>query len=403
MFDKKMSQSVLQLGGAVAGATSLAIRIKDQLENEEVARAQLVATCKTLLRTVQTPSENVQDILYGPHMLSAARIALDAGWLKVVAKTKCIRAAEIAMRTKSDPKLVVRILRLLVAGGLVDEIGINTYGPNETTRLAVTDGLAAGILCASYEYAPTLASMPEYFKKYGYRIPERGEVSIYEHAHGKLLWQVIDSDPDREASFHKYMAATRHGKKTWLDIFPMAGLLGHPPSEVLMVDVGGGLGHDLIAFAKKRAEIQLEGILVLEDLPIVLKAVPESWTMEFRKQSHDFFTPQPEPCLNARLYNLKHILHAWPDVESSRILTHIRNAMRPSYSILLINELVLPDKDTSWHAACYDISMLACVNGKERTRSQWRELVEGVRGLRVKSTWPISHSGETLLEVVREA
>ena len=60
--------------------------------------------------------------------------------------------------------------------------------------------------------------------------------------------------------------------------------------EVLMVDVGGGLGHDLELLKQKH--YRLQGRLLLQDKQEVIAQITASETV-FEKTVHDFFKPQP--------------------------------------------------------------------------------------------------------------
>lgn len=83
------------------------------------------------------------------------------------------------------------------------------------------------------------------------------------------------------------------------------------------------------------------------------------------------------------------------------MLSHIRDAMKPGYSTLLINEIVLPDEKCSHWGAAFDISMMAVVNGQERTKNDWEQLLGSVEGLRVASIWNLAVTGESVVEVSR--
>ena len=61
-------------------------------------------------------------------------------------------------------------------------------------------------------------------------------------------------------------------------------------NDVLLVDVGGGRGHDLEALRARHPN--LRGRLVLQDLPDTLKEVSEMENC-FETCEYDFFTPQP--------------------------------------------------------------------------------------------------------------
>jgi hypothetical protein len=92
-------------------------------------------------------------------------------------------------------------------------------------------------------------------------------------------------------------------------------------------------------------------------------------------------------------------MHDWPDSKCQEILTQIKLAMRPGYSRILLNELVLPDKGMSLTAAQIDITMMAALAATERTERQWRELINSV-GLKIEKIWTKVVEEESIIELV---
>lgn len=96
-------------------------------------------------------------------------------------------------------------------------------------------------------------------------------------------------------TFQTAMSFYREGRPEFLDIFPAEERLinGYDSSQghdgVLLVDVGGGHGHDIQKFVEKTPA--REGRLVLQDQEDVISQVSKSDVMEV--MVHDFFTPQP--------------------------------------------------------------------------------------------------------------
>lgn len=90
------------------------------------------------------------------------------------------------------------------------------------------------------------------------------------------------------------MTCVRGEEPAWLTWFPIREqiLEGARPDGVVLVDVGGGTGHDASAFRRKIGQKLPDGArVVLEDLPAVLESAKE---LEEGVESveHDFFTPQ---------------------------------------------------------------------------------------------------------------
>lgn len=92
------------------------------------------------------------------------------------------------------------------------------------------------------------------------------------------------------------MSGYRAGKSSWIDpgFYPVEERLGNGmkqgTEEVLLVDVGGGLGHDLELLKQQHAHVP--GRLILQDKAEVINQITATNTV-FEKMVHDFFTPQP--------------------------------------------------------------------------------------------------------------
>lgn len=182
----------------------------------------------------------------------------------------------------------------------------------------------------------------------------------------------------------------------WYSGVPVEEVLGHPtdPKAVLLVDVGGNIGNDLIGFHEAFPE--LPGRLVLEDLPGSVAKLDENDLKPIEVVGHDFFMPQP--IKGAKAYYLKSILHDWKDEDCRKILISIKAAMKPGYSKVLINETVIPDYNAGWFDAGQDIMMMLGHGAQERTEREWEELVDSV-GLQLSQIWDVKGATEKLIEV----
>jgi demethylsterigmatocystin 6-O-methyltransferase len=84
------------------------------------------------------------------------------------------------------------------------------------------------------------------------------------------------------------MTVQRAGAPTWLSSFPFKEELGNFKDGTVLVDIGGGFGHQCMAI--KETFPELSGKLVLQDLPQTLAHVPAIDGVEV--QVHNFFEPQ---------------------------------------------------------------------------------------------------------------
>lgn len=99
----------------------------------------------------------------------------------------------------------------------------------------------------------------------------------------------------------------------------------------------------------------------------------------------DFFTSVPA---GQDVYILSQILHDWDDEKCLRILSNIRQVMRPD-SRLLIVETVLPGDNAMHFGNLYDMAMLVLVGGQERTEAEYSALVQKA-GMKIARILPTS-------------
>jgi hypothetical protein len=73
-------------------------------------------------------------------------------------------------------------------------------------------------------------------------------------------------------------------------------------------------------------------------------------------------------------YLLKTIIHDWDEETALLILRNVRAAMGPQAKLLLL-EMVLPEHDPAHFGTMLDLEMLVIAGGKERTRSEYSNLL----------------------------
>lgn len=187
--------------------------------------------------------------------------------------------------------------------------------------------------------------MPTYLKSTSFKNPEQSADGPFQYANkcGHAFgW--LSENPEVFQAFHKYVHALRVHRPSWTDMYPVQerlieGLRAGGDASAF-VDLGGGTGQTLQDF---RASVpQYTGRLVLQELAAVVAAAEgmgvggEDSGIEL--QVHDFFTPQP--VRGARAYFMRSVLHDWPDEQCRTILGHLRDAMEPGYSKILISDCV---------------------------------------------------------------
>lgn len=251
---------------------------------------------------------------------------------------------------------------------------------------------------------PTFHHLASFLAKTNYKVPNDSANGPVQHAlqTDKPFFAILQENARLGSAFNDFMTGYGKARPSWTDYYPVQErLLADASKDLpLLVDVGGGLGRDISHFHATFPES--EGALILQDTTSVIAqagssvpALPPAVTAT----AHDFFTPQPDSAHHARAYYLHLVLHDWDDEHSRKILGHIRDAMKPGYSKLLINENVLEDVGAPWQQTSLDWTMMAMLVNRERTKSQWTELLESV-GLRIEGVWRKDVSSESVIEAV---
>lgn len=189
----------------------------------------------------------------------------------------------------------------------------------------------------------------------------------------------LKSRPRHEAAFKSVMSIPQvKGSEEWFDFYPVEDKLRVVGSQILLVDIGGALGHNLVAFHERFPN--LPGRLVVQDL--VLDGA-EKLPYGIEAIKYDFFTQQP--IKDAKVYYLRTVLRDWPDNQAQEILSNVRGAMNQD-SILLIHEHALPESNVPLYRAEVDLHMMAIFSSMDRTSAQFNVLLE-LSGFDVVDVW----------------
>jgi hypothetical protein len=306
----------------------------------------------------------------------------------------------LSQKTGVDVTLLQRVLRHLIAMKLV------TFSDGKFRGTRLSDGLAAENYQQSINFCydvsrPSFNGFPDYFKKSEYQMritPSDGPLQAA-HKTDLPLFDWIVATPPHLADFSAFMSAYRAGKANWWDdgFYPVTERLidGFDASknEVLLVDVGGGRGHDVQLFAAQHASHP--GKLVLQDRELVIASIEKQEDLPFACQAHDFFTPQP--IKGARAYSLHSILHDWDDETGVRILENLKPALVPGYSRVLLNEIVLSEEHPTLAATSMDMMMMAHLGVRERTETHWKAILDKA-GLKFLGIYTYPGVAESVIE-----
>lgn len=290
------------------------------------------------------------------------------------------------------------MMRHVAGQRLVLEVDEDTYAPTEWAKALAADAAFPGMYGGFYHElnSPMFRTLPSYLKETGFKNPSDVNNCNFQYwkGAGANMFQYVGTNPLLTADFNDAMEChSKYNLTPWPEVYPTETVVSSAkPRRSLVVDIGGGKGHDLEKFRLKHPEIPA-GSLVLQDLGDILKGVEATKAIEI--QPYDFFTPQPVK--GARVYFMHNVLHDWPDETATKIIKNVADAMDKGYSKLLIHESLVSSREPLARVTTSDLTMMACLAAKERTEGEWKDLIGGA-GLRVIKIWRPAQSVESVIE-----
>lgn len=266
---------------------------------------------------------------------------------------------DLATALDCDPGALHRLVRTLASLGIFTEAGERTFALTALGETLVSDrpgsmrDLALMWMETHYEpFAGLLGTV------------RTGRPAALEH-YGKPFFEWLSEHPDQVDRFSRAMGNLTDGVK--------AGAIASYtfPSEGTIVDVGGADGALLAQILTRSAG--LRGVVY--DLPHVVERVATTVAASdldgrLSGVGGDFFESVPG---GGDLYVLSMVLHDWNDDDACRLLTRICEA-GPSGARVIALEPVVPPGDQPHMSKVIDLTMLAMLNGRERTDGEMRDL-----------------------------
>ncbi|KGO50161.1 hypothetical protein PEX2_056390 [Penicillium expansum] len=364
-------------------------------------RIALLEAAQSLVYALQTPREAMNRHCWElASTYASVEIGIDLGLFAILSKDeKPKSAAELAKATGADPALLRRILKHLSTVGVILEAGPNEYRRTGTSITLSWQLCSDSYACATNSVMFGVLALPAHLKENGYVNPTNGKDCAFQRGYKTDLhfFEYMKANPKVAGQFNNHMAFYRQGRPSWMDVgfYDVPSLIANVgPNDVLLVDLGGGLGHDISEFRRKWPDAP--GRLVLQDTPeLTAQSKKKQLHPSIEPMVHDFFTEQP--IKGARAYYFHTVVHDWSDDNARKMLKAIAEAMKPGFSKLLINDLVITDTGAYWETTSMDIIMMADFATTERTEAEWHQLVESA-GLKITKIWNIHKGVESVIE-----
>ncbi|KAJ5184382.1 Winged helix-turn-helix transcription repressor DNA-binding, partial [Penicillium cf. griseofulvum] len=390
-------------------------------------RKDLLVKCRALTQALETPRETMADHCWGQMgAITAIGFGVDSGLWMLMAQNgdKPQKVTDSAVSLGVDPQLLGgfhltrrttlvkfilgRLMRHACAMGLLVETGEDEYRSTNYTKALSLPQLGHGYLGLTAATGAGTLRFHEFSRKRGWVNPTDCQDTSLMYAYGtdKNMFSWVH-DLGYGKHLNDYLGGYNIGRPWWMDpcVYPVKERLidgaDCSPDAPFLVDIGGNVGHDLARFHSLYPNTpgKTPGKLILQDLPMMIPQI-EDLDPAIVRMEYDFHHEQP--IKGARAYYIHSTLHNWSDDVCESILARVKEAVKPGYSRLLINENVIPHTVAHWEATGLDMMMLTLFSAEERTTAAWYDLVERRAGLKIINILGAGNGVESVIECVND-
>lgn len=305
--------------------------------------------------TAPSASDLIRKLIYGYRDSRAIHVAARFGIADVL-KGGARHYEALAQAVGAHPKTLRRLLRALVAAGVVRETEPGYFTLTPVGAFLQTD--APG----SYRAVAIMQDEEWLYRSWGglYDSVKTGETAL-EKLLGVSQWGYFAAHPEASRIFNDAMR-----EHTLRDAGAIAAAYEFSGARTV-VDVGGGKGMLLAAILKTDPDIQA----ILFDLPSVINEARDFLRAQgvagrCELVGGSFLESVPS---GGDLYLLKWVLNDWSDDSAIMILRNCHRAMRKGAKLLTIETLFVPGSET------FDLHMLVLNGGAIRTEDELKELL----------------------------
>ncbi len=261
------------------------------------------------------------------------------------------------------PDAVERLLDACVGLGLLEKKG----------TLYANDSVAQTYLRRSSP--DTLAGYISYSNKALYPLWGNLEAAVRE---GSNRWRQTFGF---EGSLFEHFFKSEEDKRNFLMGMNGFGLLSSPRIVAAfdlagygrLVDLGGATGHLAMAACERYPHLRAAVFDLPEVMEVAREYVARSPVGErIELIAGNFFS---DPLPEADLFSLGRILHDWSEEKVRRLLGKIYERLPRQGGLLIAENLLNEDKTGPNSALLQSLNMLVCTEGKERTLSEYAELL----------------------------
>jgi len=283
-----------------------------------------------------------------------------------------LTADEIAAHVSADPDATYRLLRMLAAMGIFEEVSPRVFSNNGlSTYLREDNPKNVG--------AMILMHNSEEMSRPWYEQLEKGVKSgdvPFRLAHGRELFGYMDSHPEFDALFSRAMDSV---EALTGDSFARDFDWGRFER---VIDVGGSRGSKSLAILKRHPHLKA----LVVDRAQVIREAGQYWIgreapellARLSFQAGDLLESVPTATGDKDIYLLSAVLHGFDDDTCVKALHNLAIAIASAGTgaRIALMELVMAESRADLTSAAFDMQMFMGTRGRERTLDQWRNLFD---------------------------
>ncbi|KAG2070684.1 S-adenosyl-L-methionine-dependent methyltransferase [Suillus decipiens] len=358
----------------------------------------LEGACQQLTAVLAPPQHTIFDIA-SDYTWACVDVAVKARIADALDQhPEGLNADVLADKVNLDKANTTRVLRALALKGCFKEVKHGVF-TNTRLSLILKSTSNPGYMVRVHSDIPKFGAIlydtmidQEYARSHEF---DKSPRLFYLRKEGIVNSNPWEMDDEKREIFLRGMAGLT-------DIMGTSAVLYHYPWDTVssMVDVGSGIGANSILLANMFPHLSITN----QDLPGFEEKAQIAWEKDAPEAVRDGrveFVPfnflKESPVVGKDVYYLRHILHDWPDSESTTILRNIRKVMGPNSRVLIndcmlfhpveepgvgaINiskapEPMLSNFGAGNHTAYQqDMAMWLVYNGKERTMNELKIIV----------------------------
>lgn len=276
----------------------------------------------------------------------------------------------IAARVLAQPDAIYRLLRMLAAMGIFDEVSPRVFKNNALSSHLREDNpknVRAMILMHN-----SLEMSQPWFEQLEQGV-RSGDVP-FQISHGRELYAYMDDHAEFDALFARAMdsveALTGDSFVTDFDWGRFDRI----------IDVGGSKGSKSLAILKRHPQLTA---LVFDRTQVIQTAASywigkESPTLLPRLtfQAGDLLESVPAAKNDKDIYLLSAVLHGMDEEDCVKVLRNLAAASAGSGARIALMELVVSELKADFSSAAFDMQMFMATRGRERTLHEWQSLFD---------------------------